>query len=131
AGTAARNGVLAAYMAYGGVQTAPLSLEGRTGYLATLGNLAPAEHELPTDDWGIFKVTPKVYPLSGGKNSTVQSALDLYEQGVRGEEIESIVVRLPTRIKKFPGAYASGPFTSMNQVQDSTSFVVAAALLGR
>lgn len=131
AGTAARNGILAAHMGYGGVRTAPLSLEGRTGYLATLGDLAPAEHALPVDDWGILRVTAKSYPLSGGARTTVDTALDLLAQGVRGQDVDGVVIRLPHRSMQFPGLNNQGPFTSMNEVQDSIQFAAAAALLGR
>jgi 2-methylcitrate dehydratase PrpD len=130
AGIAAHNGVLAGLMGHSGVQAAPLGFEGRTGYLATFGDMEPAEHEWPSE-WGLPRVACKPYPLSGGKTSTVDSALAIRDQGVQPEEIERVIVRLPSRIKAFPGSDKSGPFTGMNEVQDSTQFVVAAALLGR
>jgi 2-methylcitrate dehydratase PrpD len=130
AGISARNGVLAGYLGYGGVRTAPVTFEGRSGYLAVFGDMAPAEHDFPAE-WGLPRVTCKPYPLSGGKTSTVDSALALVAQGVRGEDVESGLVRLPTRIKLFPGSDHPGPFTNMNEAQDSTQFVTAAALLGR
>lgn len=130
AGISARNGVLAALMGYGGVRTAPVTFEGRSGYLAVFGDMAPAEHEFPSE-WGMPRVTCKPYPLSGGKTSTVDSALALVAQGVRGEDVERGLVRLPHRIKDFPGSDHPGPFANMNEAQDSTQFVTAAALLGR
>lgn len=129
-GMAARNGVLAGLMGHSGVRAAPLVFEGGTGYLAVFGGMPVAEHVFPTE-WALPLVIAKPYPISGGKASTVDSALALLEQGVKVEDIESIVVRLPMRSKTFPGSDNKGPFTGMNEAQDSTQFVVAAALLGR
>lgn len=129
-GLAARNGILAGHMGYSGVRAAPLTFEGRTGYLAAFSDIAAGDQEFP-GEWSLSQVIAKPYPLAGGKTSTVDSALALFEEGVDVDEIERILVRLPTRNSQFPGSDNKGPFTSMNEAQDSSQFVVAATLLGR
>jgi hypothetical protein len=42
-----------------------------------------------------------------------------------------VTVRLPPGVAEFPGSDKRGPFTTMNEAQDSTQFCVSAALLGR
>jgi 2-methylcitrate dehydratase PrpD len=129
-GLAASNGVLAGLMGFGGVHAASATFEGRTGYLSVFADLAPAEHSLP-EEWMTQRVIAKPYPISGGKASTVDGALALLDQGLKVEEIDRVLVRLPMRIAKFPGSDNKGPFTSMHEVQDSSQFVIAATLLGR
>jgi 2-methylcitrate dehydratase PrpD len=130
AGIAARNGLLAAALSIGGVQTGPPAFEGGSGYFRGLADLEPGSYKLPAD-WLIGGVTAKPYPISGGKIGSVDSAIAAREQGFGDVTIASVLVRLPPGIKEFPGADKPGPFTTMNEAQDSTQFCVGAALLGR
>lgn len=130
AGIAARNGLLATFLAIGGVQTGPPAFEGGSGYFRGFADLEPGQYQLP-GDWLIGGVTAKPYPISGGKIGSVDSAIAACEQGFGNASITSVVVRLPAGIKEFPGADKRGPFTTMNEAQDSTQFCVGAALLGR
>jgi len=130
AGIAARNGLLCAALSIGGVQTGPPAFEGESGYFRGLADLEPGRYELP-GDWLIGGVTAKPYPISGGKIGSVDSAIAARQQGFGDAAITSVLVRLPPGIKEFPGADKPGPFTTMNEAQDSTQFCVGAALLGR
>jgi 2-methylcitrate dehydratase PrpD len=130
AGIAARNGLLSTFLSIGGVQTGPPAFEGGSGYFRGFADLEPGERELP-DQWLIGGVTAKPYPISGGKIGSVDSALAAYQQGWGDARISSVSVRLPAGIREFPGADKAGPFTTMNEAQDSTQFCVGAALLGR
>jgi 2-methylcitrate dehydratase PrpD len=130
AGVAARNGLLSAFLSIGGVQTGAPAFEGPAGYFQGFADLEPVERVLP-DEWLIGGVTAKPYPISGGKIGSVDSALAAYQQGLEGAQISRVTVRLTPGIAEFPGADKRGPFTTMNEAQDSTQFCVAAALRGR
>jgi 2-methylcitrate dehydratase PrpD len=130
AGMAARSGPVAAYLARSGAHAAPTAFEGRSGYFHGLADMEPGPRIFP-DEWLLRGVTAKPYPISGGKISSVDSALAAREQGLGTGRIRGVVVKLPPGIKEFPGGDKKGPFTTMYEAQDSTQFCVAAALLGR
>jgi 2-methylcitrate dehydratase PrpD len=130
AGIAARNGLLSAFLSLGGVQTGPPAFEGGSGYFRGFADLEPGEYKLP-GQWLIGGVTAKPYPISGGKIGSVDSAIAAREKGFGDATITAVTVRLPVGIKEFPGADKRGPFTTMNEAQDSTQFCVGAALAGR
>lgn len=130
AGIAARNGLLSTFLSIGGAATGAPAFEGPAGYFQGFADLAPGEYELP-DQWLIGGVTAKPYPISGGKIGSVDSAIAAYQQGLAGASISQVTVRLQPGIAEFPGADKRGPFTTMNEAQDSTQFCVSAALLGR
>jgi len=131
AGLAARAGILATLLGRSGVATADVAFEGAHGYLRGLADVVePVALDLGTD-WHMRGVTAKPYPISGAKIGPVDSARAAHEIGYDPADIDRVVVRLKPGIKEFPGADVPGPFTSMNQAQDSTQFCVAAALLGR
>lgn len=129
-GIAARNGIVAARMGYAGVEAAAPSFEGPAGFFAVFGDGPLARDSFP-DEWGIPHVIAKTYPASGGKTNMIDSAIAIFEQGVDAREIESVLVREPIEVHTFPGSDNKGPFNNMYEVQDSTQFLVAAALLGR
>jgi 2-methylcitrate dehydratase PrpD len=129
-GIAARNGLLAGWMGYGGVETAPPTFEGNAGYFAVFGDGELARPDF-SEDWGIPDVIAKTYPASGGKTNMLDSAVAVFERGVDPREIVSVLVREPSEVHSFPGSDNKGPFSNMYEVQDSTQFLVAAALLGR
>jgi len=112
------------------VQTGGPAFEGAAGYFQGFADLDPVERVFP-DRWLIGGVTAKPYPISGGKIGSVDSALAAYGQGLAGASISAVTVRLKPGVKEFPGSDKRGPFSTMNEAQDSTQFCVAAALLGR
>jgi 2-methylcitrate dehydratase PrpD len=130
AGLAAQAGLVAAALARSGARTAPTAFEGESGYLRCLADIEPGPQTFP-DEWLIRGVAAKPYPISGGKISSVDSALAAREQGLDTAMIRRVVVRLPPGVKEFPGGDKKGPFASMYEAQDSAQFCVAAALLGR
>ncbi len=129
-GIAARNGIVAGWMGYGGVDTAPPTFEGGAGYFAVFGDGELARADF-SEEWGIPTVIAKTYPASGGKTNMLDSAVALHEQGIDVADIVSVLVREPSEVHSFPGSDNKGPFHNMYEVQDSTQFLVAASLLGR
>lgn len=129
-GIAARNGIVAARMGFGGVEAAGPSFEGPAGFFAVFGD-GPLARDDFADEWGITHVIAKTYPASGGKTNMIDSAVAVFEQGVDPKDIESVLVREPIEVHTFPGSDNKGPFHNMYEVQDSTQFLTAAALLGR
>jgi len=129
-GIAARNGLYAGWMGYGGVQTALPTFEGDTGFFTVFGDGDLARSDFP-EDWAITKVIAKTYPASGGKTNMMESAVAVFEQGVDPKDVVSVLVREPEEVNAFPGGDNKGPFENMYEAQDSTQFLVAAALLGR
>jgi 2-methylcitrate dehydratase PrpD len=129
-GIAARNGLQAAWMGLGGVETAPTTFEGESGFFAVFGDGDLAMDDF-ADEWGISQVIAKTYPASGGKTNMMDSAVALFERGLDPRKIDRVLVREPIEVHTFPGSDNKGPFHNMYEVQDSTQFLVAAALLGR
>jgi len=131
AGVAAQNGLLASLLARGGATAATTPFEGDAGYFQGLADIATGGELADWGDWGITGVSAKPYPISGGKIGACDSALAAHEQGVTADQIERVVVYLKPGIQEFPGGNNPGPFGTMNEAQDSTQFVVAAALAGK
>jgi 2-methylcitrate dehydratase PrpD len=131
AGLAAQNGIVAALIARGGATAATTPFEGDAGYFQGLADIASGSELADWGDWGITTVSAKPYPISGGKIGACDSALAVHEQGVEAGEIDHVVVYLKPGIQEFPGGNNPGPFKTMNEAQDSTQFVVAAALAGK
>ncbi|MCW2801331.1 MAG: hypothetical protein JWQ70_2803 [Aeromicrobium sp.] len=130
AGIAARQGVLAAHLGRAGVLTGSTVFEGSAGFLQGFADIEPGSATFP-DNWRIKEVSCKPYPISGGKIGVTDSSIAISQKGIDPSLIESVVVKLIPGIKEFPGADKPGPFTTINEAQDSTQFCVAAGLLGR
>jgi 2-methylcitrate dehydratase PrpD len=131
AGVAAQNGIVAALLARGGAQAATTPFEGPAGYFQGFADIAPGSDLADWGDWAIPTVTAKPYPISGGKIGSADSALAAYEQGIDAAEIDHVVAYLKPGVQEFPGGNNPGPFSTMNEAQDSTQFVIAAALVGK
>jgi 2-methylcitrate dehydratase PrpD len=131
AGVAAQNGIVAALIARGGASAATTPFEGDAGYFQGLAGIPTGNKLADWGDWAITTVSAKPYPISGGKIGACDSALAVREQGVDAAEIDHVVVYLKPGIHEFPGGNNPGPFKTMNEAQDSTQFVVAAALVGK
>lgn len=131
AGVAAQNGIVASLIGRGGAQGATTPFEGDAGYFQGFADIAPDSDLADWGDWGITGVTAKPYPISGGKIGSCDSALAAYQQGIDPGQIDRVVGYLQPGVKEFPGGDNPGPFTTMNEAQDSTQFVIAAALSGK
>lgn len=131
AGLAAQNGIIAALIARAGASAATTPFEGDAGYFQGLADIPAGSDLADWGDWGISGVSAKPYPISGGKIGACDSALAAYEQGIDASEIDHVVVYLKPGVHEFPGGNNPGPFSTMNEAQDSTQFVVAAALAGK
>jgi 2-methylcitrate dehydratase PrpD len=131
AGVAAQNGIVAALIGRGGALAATTPFEGPAGYLQGFADIEPGAELADHGDWGIPGVTAKPYPISGGKIGSADSALAAFEQGIDASEIDHVVAYLKPGIQEFPGGNNPGPFSTMNEAQDSTQFVIAAALAGK
>ena len=131
AGVAAQNGIVAALIGRSGALAASTPFEGPAGYFQGLADIAPGSELADHGDWGITGVSAKPYPISGGKIGACDSALAAFEQGIDPSQIERVVAYLRPGVQEFPGGNNPGPFRTMNEAQDSTQFVIAAALAGK
>jgi 2-methylcitrate dehydratase PrpD len=131
AGVAAQNGLIATLLARGGATAATTPFEGAAAYFQGFADIEPGSDLADHGDWGIGGVSAKPYPISGGKIGSADSSLAAYEQGFDVEQIDHVVAYLKPGVQEFPGGNNPGPFKTMNEAQDSTQFVIAAALCGK
>jgi 2-methylcitrate dehydratase PrpD len=98
AGLAARNGVLAALLARGGMTASPEALDGPQGFLVAMDS-ERSSLDVGTSDlgtrWEILDtgVTVKLYPSCAGTHPTLDAILDLRDQeGFTADEVDAIDV---------------------------------------
>ncbi|MEW5421460.1 MmgE/PrpD family protein [Amorphus sp. 3PC139-8] len=91
-GFAARNGVLAARLAATGVTGPVRFLEGKAG-LFTLHERGEVKPEILRDGigerWHLLDLSMKPYPCCRCVHSTIQLGLELYEEGIRPDDVVS------------------------------------------
>ncbi|WP_224407719.1 MmgE/PrpD family protein [Afifella sp. IM 167] len=96
-GFAARNGVLAARLAETGVTGPTRFLEGKAGLFALYerGEVTPdILRERIGSRWHLLDVSMKPYPCCRCVHSTIQLGLELYEEGIRPDDIASATITL-------------------------------------
>ncbi len=95
-GSAARNGVMAALLGRSGFTSNPAAIEGRHGYLSSLGRDLPVSLEAFKDLGRRYDLVEgrhrfKPYPCGGLTHTSIEAALDLRGKvGTRLPEIKSI-----------------------------------------
>ncbi len=98
AGLAARNAVLAALLARGGMDASPLALDGPQGFLAAMDSAQPSLVEAIADlgtRWETLDtgITVKLYPSCAGTHPTLDALLDLRRvERFAGADVERIEV---------------------------------------
>ena len=130
---AARNGLVAAYLAREGLRTAPEMIEGPAGFAnAFAGGPVDIDRVLADlgREWEIFNVYHKPAPACAYLQSTIQAAQRLVRRAkLSPNDIEAVTVRTFPLGKSCPGVDNPGPFEEIIQAQMSNQFVVAAVLL--
>ncbi|CAA0100957.1 Uncharacterised protein [Starkeya nomas] len=106
-GFAARSGVLAAHLAAYGLTGPWRFLEGEAG-LFKLYERGEVKPEILTgglgETWHVRDLSMKPYPCCRCVHTTIQLALELRAQGLRGEEIDSGTIELGEVNRKIVGA---------------------------
>jgi 2-methylcitrate dehydratase PrpD len=134
AGTAARNGLLAARLGLGGAVTAAGAFEGEFGFFATYGGVPGDATAIEDDDvdLAVARVGTKRFAACLQNQETVALIVDT-APALGADEIVRLVVRRPplgTNGLNSPGVSGSAPFPNMLTAQMSARFTAAAALLG-
>jgi 2-methylcitrate dehydratase PrpD len=95
-GSAARNGILAAYLAREGYEAAPTALEGRLGWARACGDVPDVERALGGlgESWELSLNAIKPYPCGIVFHALIDACLGLrQDHGLRAAEIERVVVK--------------------------------------
>ncbi|MGY3410825.1 2-methylcitrate dehydratase PrpD [Bradyrhizobium sp. GM5.1] len=106
-GFAARSGVLAAQMARHGITGPWRFLEGQSGLfqLYERGEVRPAVLlDRIGEIWQVRNLSMKPYPCCRCVHSTIQIALELRQEGLRGDEIETGTIELGEVNRQIVGA---------------------------
>jgi 2-methylcitrate dehydratase PrpD len=136
AGTAARNGLLAARLAAAGAVTSAHSLEGDFGFFATYADAPGQPDELlaARKDLGVERVGTKRFPACLQNQHTMSLIVDELPRQLKADEIERVVLTRPavgTSGLNSPGVSRRGPFNNMLHAQMSARFTAAACLTGK
>jgi 2-methylcitrate dehydratase PrpD len=132
-GFAAANGLLAAMLAARGVTGPTNVFEGRCGYYA-LYESGRFRRELATERLGEryegAQASIKPYPCSREHHGAIAAALELYAQGVRASDVESVSVSLPPNAYALSGKpWRRGTAQTVGAAISSAAYGVALALL--
>jgi 2-methylcitrate dehydratase PrpD len=134
-GWAAQGGVTAAELVQAGFTGPPTSLEGRYGFFEAFsrGEVDPsAITEGLGTHWEVPGIFFKPYPANHFTHTVIDAAAALAADGVRPEDIESVVVGVPTQIVRTIGEPIESKRTpeTAYQAQFSGPYAVALGLLG-
>ena len=129
-GRAAHGGLLAAELAWHGVQGAPEALEGPKGFLRSLAGLdrTPDDWMRAPDPVAMIGIMAKPFATLGDNMSAVLAAYVLHRDRIDLSRVKQIAVTIWRPYTEYPGTSFKGPFTSVVQTQASTAFAVAAML---
>jgi 2-methylcitrate dehydratase PrpD len=133
-GMAARNGIVAAELAAGGLHGAPHWYEGDAGFArAFAGETDAAGGDWALGErWRILDVTYKPYPVCAITQSPVQVAMDLAtEHDLAPGDITAVRCFLNSADRTYPGTVNSGPFCDIGATLMSAQYCVAMALKNR
>lgn len=132
AGSAARAGVAAAFLARLGLTASPAGVEGPSGFAELYAGGVPEALETAVGDlghrWSLVEdgVWLKFYPCCASTHRSVDAVLNLMSQhGFAGADVEGVISRVPphqTKILAYPR-----PATEL-QAKFSMQYCVAAAL---
>lgn len=93
-GNAARNGVMAAYLAREGCEAAPAAIEGRFGWARTMGDRISVEQAADGlgTDWELFNNTYKPYPTGVVFHAAIDASLKLRDRIAQPLAVTEIVL---------------------------------------
>ncbi|MDR1574321.1 MAG: MmgE/PrpD family protein [Clostridiales Family XIII bacterium] len=128
---AAKNGMVAAYMAANGLTGAPTIFEGRFGLGYALLNEACAPDALVSDEgYEIDDTFIKIHPGCGHVLPTAQAAETLAQrQRIDPSDVEKVTVGVSKGGGSFPGVDNQGPYSGTISAMMSHQFMVSAALV--
>lgn len=129
-GFAARSAVTCAGLARLGAAASLTALDGDAGLFAAFGRGDRATDVAPLADgsWEIMAVYHKGAPACNYVQTACRCALDLVEQGVRGEDVAALGVALFPAAIEYPGCDNAGPFDTALAAKMSIQYSVAAVL---
>ena len=133
-GMAARNGIVAARMAQGGLHGAPHWYEGDAGFARAFAGDG-ADPGGPWDlgsRWRLLGITYKQYPVCAITQSPVQIALDLAaEHDLQPGDVTAVRCFLNPADRSYPGTVNRGPFGDVGATLMSAEYCIAMALKHR
>lgn len=130
-GHAGRTGLLAAELARCGSVSAPLAFEGKSGLARAFAKQACDVDDLAGrlgQDWAMFRVAFKPYPVCAFNQTPVTAALALREE-LAGTELAEVRVRMNPYETGYAGMDAVGPFSTISGTLMSIPFCIATTLL--
>ncbi|MFN0317346.1 MAG: MmgE/PrpD family protein [Burkholderiales bacterium] len=129
-GMAGRNGLAAAELAKAGSVSAPLALEGKSGFIRAFANTGADVGKLSASlgqDWAVLRVTFKPFPVCAFNQTPVTAALPLREQ-IGNAPIAAVRVHMSPFAMNYAGMKEVGPFHSISGTLMSIPFCVATTL---
>lgn len=130
-GSAARSGIIAAYLAKKGIVAPESILEGRAGICRSYG-LSKDELEkanLNDGKYEIMDVLFKPAPACALVQTTAQIALDIARAGIKPSDIQEGVIKTFSLGKTYPGCDHPGPFKGIIQARMSNQYNFAAVFI--
>lgn len=130
-GVAARNGLVAAELAAAGSVTAPLAIEGKSGFVRAFAQVDCGVRALAAKlgrEWSIHRVTFKPFPVCAFNQTPVTAALD-FRRKLGGRAIASMRVRMNPYETGYAGMDSKGPFDTISGTLMSIPFCIALAIV--
>jgi 2-methylcitrate dehydratase PrpD len=129
-GAASRSGVLAARLAAAGVDAAPDSMTGTSGfYRAFCGEVPALEDSVPGEPWLTFEVTYKAFPVCAINQTPLTYLIDAMEQHTLvGDDITAISLHLAPSDAAYPGTDAQPPVSGVGAALMSAPLSLAIAM---
>lgn len=130
-GFAAANGIICAQLVNNGLVGSPTIFEGAdnaSGLCNAFGLNKDALYSIEQEErmpYGIMSVLCKSSPSCAMTQTTAQLAKKAAANGVRAEDIDSIIVYTPTKAKNYSSCNMPGPYSCSLQARTSQKYVVA------
>ena len=136
-GCAARNGLMAAFLARDGVAGAHSAFEGVKGFMQVMAGtrdtgLLEAELNSLGQEWRIRNVTFKFNPCCAIAQTPFIVSCELAEEkNIRCDQVASIHYHMNPFESNYPGTKGKGPFVTDTQTTMSCAFNIANAIVNR
>ena len=132
-GFAARNAVTAVELASLGARASESALDGRAGLFAGLNktDCIARVAQFSGEGFEILSVYYKPAPACNYAQTACQAALAITKDGIRSNEVESILVQASAAAVEYPGCDYPGPFDRILQAKMGIQYCVAATLARR
>lgn len=131
-GMASRSGMVAAFLAAGGVKGAPDALEGVMGHFQCFAGDADGADRVGTSlgsEWRTLAVTYKPFPICAINQVPVTVMTELVaRRGIKEADVESVSLTLSPVEAAYPGTDTHGPFTDVGGSLMSAPYCLAVAV---